>query len=359
MGQRLISADSHVRITEDWVRERLPATALEAYETAVRTLQSIELEQRGGTRQSLEDFGDLAPGAKDPGYWDPHARLTAMDRDGVYAEVLYSELSAFRQFHLAEDHWKEVARAFNDALDDFCAVDRNRLVASYQLPIIDIPHAVAEVHRLSALGARSVQLPNYPAELGFPPYHDALYDPLWSALSQTGITISQHLGIKNSLFDVYRADPTPYKVIFNSMPGMMIVENLSFWLMTGVLERFPDLRIVFVEPAFEIFVVWLRMLDKSWNRGRDRLYPGVTVPPSQTFHRQVSLTFIGGDAESLAQRHEVGVENIMWSTDFPHPASTWPNSSAVVEKLFGDVPDRERQLITAGNAARIYGLSAE
>jgi predicted TIM-barrel fold metal-dependent hydrolase len=85
----------------------------------------------------------------------------------------------------------------------------------------------------------------------------------------------------------------------------------------------------------------------------------VTAPPSETFRRQISLTFIGGDAESLAQRHEVGVENIMWSTDFPHPASTWPNSSTVVEKLFADVPAEERQLILAGNAARIYGLAAD
>ena len=75
-----------------------------------------------------------------------------MDKDGVFAEVLYSELSAFRQFHLAGDHWKEVARAFNDSLVDFCSVDPARLVASYQLPIIDIEHAVAEVERLADLG---------------------------------------------------------------------------------------------------------------------------------------------------------------------------------------------------------------
>jgi predicted TIM-barrel fold metal-dependent hydrolase len=357
MDRRLISADSHVRITEDWVKERLPSGALESYQTAVATLQALELEQRGGTRQNLEDFGDMAPGARDPGYWEPHARLAAMDRDGVWAEVLYSELSAFRQFHLAGDHWRQVARAFNDALDDFCAVDRNRLVASYQLPIIDIDHAASEVRRLAAIGARSVQLPNYPAELGFPPYHDRSYDPLWTALSDTGITISQHLGLKNSLFDIYRADPTPFKVIFNSMPGMMIVENLSFWLMTGVLERFPQLKVVFVEPSFDIFVVWLRMLDRSWGRGRDRLYPGVTKLPSDTFHRQISVTLIGGDRESLAKRHDIGIENIMWSTDFPHPASTWPNSAKVVEELFADIPPDERQLILAGNAARTYGLA--
>ena len=358
MEERLISADSHVRITADWVKERLPKGSLEAYEDAVKTLEALELEQRGGHRMSLEDFGDMAPGATDPGYWEPNARLAAMDKDGVYAEVLYSELSAFRQFHLAGDHWKTVARAFNDSLADFVAVNPDRLVASYQLPIIDIDHAVEEVHRLAALGARSVQLPNYPIELGFPPYHDAAYNPLWAALSETNLTISQHLGLKNTLFDIYRADPTPYKSIFTSMPGMMIVENLSFWLMTGVLERFPKLRVVFVEPSFEIFVLWLQMLDSSWRRGRDHQFPGVTNLPSETFHQQISLTLIGGDRQSLEQRYEVGVENIMWSTDFPHPASTWPNSAKVVAEKFADIPADERQLILAGNAARVYGLAS-
>jgi predicted TIM-barrel fold metal-dependent hydrolase len=358
MDTRLISADSHVRITEEWVKERLPTAALASYEEALRTLEEIELDQRGGHRQSLEDFGDLAPGARDPGYWDPHARLAAMDRDGVHAEVLYSELSAFRQFHLAGDHWKEVARAFNDALADFVAVDPGRLVASYQLPIIDIGHAVDEVRRLADLGARSVQLSNHPAELSFPAYHEPAYDPLWAALSDTGITISQHLGLKTSLFDVYRADPTPYKSIFTSLPGVMIVENLSFWLMTGLLERFPRLRVVFVEPAFDIFLLWLRTLDKQWRRGRERMFPGVTRPPSETFRAQVMLTLIGGDTHNLAQRHDVGVENIMWSTDFPHPASTWPHSAEVVEKVYADIPADERRLILGGNAARIYGLAA-
>jgi predicted TIM-barrel fold metal-dependent hydrolase len=356
--ERLISADSHVKITADWVKERLPKASLPAYEDAVRTLEAMELEQRGGSRMSLDDFGDMAPGASDPGYWEPHARLAAMDRDGVQAEVLYSELSAFRQFHLAGDHWKQVARAFNDALSDFAAVDPERLVVSYQLPIIDVAHAVEEVHRLAALGARSIQLPNYPDELGFGDYHEAKYDPLWAALSETSITISQHLGFKDTQFDIYRRDPTPFKSLFTPMPGLMIVENVSFWLMTGVLDRFPKLRIVFVEPGINWILQWVEMLDNQWKRGRDHMFPGVKRAPAEVFREQMFLTFIGADRVALGQRHDVGIENIMWSTDFPHPASTWPNSSKVVEELFVDVPAAERQLIVCGNAARVYGLAA-
>jgi predicted TIM-barrel fold metal-dependent hydrolase len=67
------------------------------------------------------------------------------------------------------------------------------------------------------------------------------------------------------------------------------------------------------------------------------------------------LTFVD-DARGLEHRHELGVERIMWSTDFPHPATSWPNSLAVVEKNFSGIPDEERDLIVAGNAARLYGI---
>jgi predicted TIM-barrel fold metal-dependent hydrolase len=67
------------------------------------------------------------------------------------------------------------------------------------------------------------------------------------------------------------------------------------------------------------------------------------------------LTFVD-DPRGLAHRHELGVDRIMWSTDFPHPATSWPNSQSVVEKNFAGIPEDERDLIVAGNAARLYGV---
>jgi predicted TIM-barrel fold metal-dependent hydrolase len=136
----------------------------------------------------------------------------------------------------------------------------------------------------------------------------------------------------------------------------MLVENISFWIMTGLLERFPALRIAFVEPGIEYVVMWLRRLDSQFKQGGERLFPGVKKLPSEYFREQMFLTFVGGDSEGLRLRHEVGVENILWSTDFPHPGSTWPHSRESVDRLFVDVPPDERQLIVAGNASRLYGL---
>jgi predicted TIM-barrel fold metal-dependent hydrolase len=79
------------------------------------------------------------------------------------------------------------------------------------------------------------------------------------------------------------------------------------------------------------------------------------LTPTEYFQRNMAVTFMD-DEFGLQQRDKIGVENILWSTDFPHPATTWPNSQAVVERQFADVSDADRELICAGNASRLYNL---
>ncbi len=279
-------------------------------------------------------------------------RKVRRPEDVVDAEVLYSEVSAFRAFGLVRGDWKPISRAFTDLLSDFAAHDPNRLAVSYQVPIIEIDYAVEEVLRLAALGARSVHLPNFPSEIGLPDYHDPRYDPLWGALQETGISISHHLGNRHWLYDIFRRDPTPQAAIFTSMPALALAEVIAWWILTGTLERFPGLQIVFVEPGLYWIPGFLAGLDR---KQRNYDLPGVRLKPSEYFHRNMACTFMD-DEVGLSLRHLVGIENILWSTDFPHPATTWPNSRDVVARQFAEVPDDERELITSGNSARIYRL---
>ena len=347
---RLISADSHVAISIATIREHVPASLREAFDDAITAQARIDAEHKGGRELSLDDWDMEA--MRDPGYHDPVARLAAMDRDGVEAEVLYSEVSAFRAYGLVQGDWRPISRAFTDLLSDFAAHAPNRLAVSYQVPIIDIPYAVSEVERLAGLGARSVHLPNWPSELGLPDYHESVYDPLWSVLQETGISISHHLGNRASLWDVFRRDPTKQAAIFTSLPALALSEVIAWWIMTGTLERFPGLQIVFVEPSLYWIPGFLAGLDRKI--GRYDL-PGLRLKPSEYFHRNMACTFMD-DEVGLSLRHLVGIENILWSTDFPHPATTWPNSREVVARQFADVPEDERELITSGNSARIYRL---
>lgn len=350
--ERLISVDDHVQIAPEAVKQNLPRTLHEEFDAAVAKMGADAAAQLGGKSFAVDTTWQHEA-ANRAGYRDAKARLVDMDRDGVEASVIYSELSAFRVFPRMREGRQAAARAFNEALDAFAETDRRRLMVAYQLTLDDVPAAVKEVHRLAALGARVIHLPNYPSELGLPDYHDRRYDPLWSAFSETGIPVHHHLGNSNAMWDLFRRDPTPQAGIYNAMNQMALGENIGFWILPGTLERFPDLKVVIVESGLGWVPFYLATLDRRARGPFD--FPELKELPSFYFHRQMYLTFFD-DELGLRLRHELGVENILWSSDYPHPDTTWPCSREVVERQFAGVPADERALILSGNARRLYGL---
>ena len=353
MTTRLISVDSHVKIEPGQIKANLASRYHSAWDEAIAALDAQHLEELGGVDPKVLAAGFSHEAFTNAGYYDPVERLKAMDRDHVDAEVLYSEVSVFRHYPHMGEGYREASEAFNRVLLDFASADPARLVPAYQVPLIDIDHSVQQVHALAAQGARAVHIPTFPAEVGLAEYHDERYDPVWSAISETGMSISQHLGLVQSLFELLRRDPTPQKAIFTSQPAMRLAETVGFWILPGVLARFPELKIVLVEPSLGWVPYYLDVLDSMAAGPYD--FPALDDKPSSYFHRQMYLTFVD-DPRGLEHRHELGVDRIMWSTDFPHPATSWPNSQAVVEKNFAGIPDDERELIVAGNAARVYGI---
>jgi predicted TIM-barrel fold metal-dependent hydrolase len=204
-----------------------------------------------------------------PGYSDPVERLRDMDDDGVDVEVLYSEVSAFRYIPDLATGASEATRAFNDVLAEFSSVDPYRLCVSYQIPIHNIEFAVAEVKRVAGLGGKSLQLPVFPAEFGLPDYYDDRYQPLFAAIQDTGLPICCHIGLNTMLEGLSLRDPTPQKAIMVSMTPLTTAEAFGMWIMGGVFERFPKLKLVFVEPG----LAWV-----AAHRGRHGPAPGVRVP---------------------------------------------------------------------------------
>jgi predicted TIM-barrel fold metal-dependent hydrolase len=353
MTTRLISVDSHVKILPDQIKANLASKYHQAWDDAVAAEHVQHVAELGGIDPTVLAAGFSHEAMTDPGYYDGDQRLKAMDRDSVQAELLYSEVSAFRHYPLMREGWREASDSFNRVMLDFASADPDRLMPAYQVPLIDIDFAVKQIQGLAAEGARAVHIPTFPSEVGLAEYHDERYDPVWSAISETGMSISQHLGLVASLFELLRRDPTPQKAIFTSQPALRLAETIAFWILPGVLERFPKLTIVLVEPSLGWVPFYLDLLDSMAEGPYD--FPALSDKPSSYFHRQMYLTFVD-DPRGLQQRHELGIDRIMWSTDFPHPATSWPNSQAVVENNFAGIPNEERDLIVAGNAARLYGL---
>jgi predicted TIM-barrel fold metal-dependent hydrolase len=304
MTTRLISVDSHVQIDPQQIKNNLASKYHTIWDEAIATEHARHMEELGGVDPRVLAAGFSHEAITNPGYHDPVQRLVAMDRDQVEAEVLYSEVSAFRHYGYMADGWREASEAFNRVLFDFASVDHSRLFPAYQVPLLDIDYAVAQVQGLAARGARAVHIPTFPSEVGLPEYHDERYAPLWAAISDADMSISQHLGLVQSLYELLRRDPTPQKAIFTSQPVFRLAETIGFWILTGVLARFPKLKIVLVEPSLGWVPFYLDQLDKMAAGAYD--FPGLDEKPSFYFRRQMYLTFMN-DPGGLSLRHQLGI----------------------------------------------------
>jgi predicted TIM-barrel fold metal-dependent hydrolase len=369
MPERLISADDHVDLRHDSVKANLAAefhgdydAAVAQFRASMQTMVSNETNQRWREQQGLtgpsdktmtSNRGHQAHGRL--GHTDAQARLADMDTDGVEASVTYCEVSAFRYLYLLKNGRKEATRAFNTTLNEFASPAPERLVINYQIPIHDIDAAVEEVKWAAATGCKSLQLPVFPAELGLPDYWDRRYDPLWAAIQDADLPICCHIGMNTSLENLARRDPTPQKGIFVPMVGLSAAEAMGMWLLTGVFERFNRLKVIFVEPGVGWVAWWLATVDDMAARqGYD--YPGLKKAPSEYFRQNVYLTFID-EPNVVRHAHDIlGIENIMWSSDYPHPVSSWPNSQRIAAEAVEGVSAAERELVLSGNAARVWNL---
>ena len=350
--ERIISSDSHIALKDKAVFSHLQ----KKHQDQILEARAAFMARMGG-KGGMPSQEHNWPAFGRDGEWDPQERLKDMDIDGVDAEVLYSAADAGASHNQFKDGGRlAVFQAYNDAALDFAAADPKRLLPVYIVPIVEVEEAVSEVKRLAEAGARALMIPPYPHDLGLKPYWDSSYDPLWATIEETGIAISQHVGANQYLFQLMAHDPTPAKGIFQSLPPIFMAEIIANWIVSGLLERFPGLKIVLVEAGLSWIPYYIERLDTMAHRhGWDNLNM-LAEKPSAYWHRSMAATF-EEDEFGIEIRHRLGVENLMWATDYPHPDSTWPESQKVIKTHFKNVPEDETRAIIGGNAARFYGLN--
>src|SRR3954447_3004849 len=352
--ERLISSDSHVTVTHDAVKSKLATKFHEDYDTAVAKMGGGGVAMRQMQNTMPKGFEGVRHAIGRQGNWDPVERLKDMDQDGVDVEVCYCEFSAFRYLYLIENGWREATQAFNDTLIDFASADPRRLVISYQIPIHDIDVAVEEVKRVAAAGGKSLQLPVHPPELGCPDYWERHWDPLWAAIEETNIPICLHIGL--APITVYEGEfPAHAQGVVQPLAAFWTSVQYGNFILGGVFERFPKLKVIFVEPGIGWVPWWVFQVDEMKN-ARNYPFPDIKESPSFYFKRNVGLTFIYEPFAVQNLRHLM-LDNIMWSTDYPHPACSWPDSRTLVEEQFAGVPADEREKILSGNAKRFWNLT--
>ena len=294
-----------------------------------------------------------------PGCFDPRARLADMDLGGIGASVCFPTMPRFcgQTFSEAEDRdlalW--CVQRWNDwVLDEWCGTDRARLLPLSIVPLWDPKLAAAEVRRMADRGAVTVAFSENPAALGLPSIHSGLWDPFIAACDETDTVVSMHIG-SSSKMPSTSADAPP--LVASSLTHLNAVGTMCDWILSGTFERFEHVRIALSEGQVGWMPFQLERLDQVW--AHNRAWGGVELPsPPSSYVAGRIYGCIFDDRHGLANRDVIGMEQIMFETDFPHADSTWPNCRDVAAALARDaaLDDREAHALVRGNAVECYRL---
>jgi predicted TIM-barrel fold metal-dependent hydrolase len=185
------------------------------------------------------------------------------------------------------------------------------------------------------------------------PYNRPDFDPLWTIASDAGMPLSLHTGTGA----LPQQERGPGGAVINyAKVGLLSAETLCYFSASGVLERFPDLRLVFVETGAGWYAYCCERMDEAFEEHEQWVNPKLAAPPSHYAKTQCYVT-LGADRAPLLTREITGVEPLLWASDYPHPEGTFPESQAVVERIFAGVPEDEMKAIVGGNAARLYKVA--
>jgi predicted TIM-barrel fold metal-dependent hydrolase len=288
-----------------------------------------------------------------PSCHDGAERLKVMDVDGVDAEILFPPQRAMLTLMKNKDTDAHLAgiRAYNRWLrDGFCAPDPNRLVGMFQIPNVGIATSVAEIERAKKEGYRGVAISAWPSGGDNLSRAD---DPFWAAAADLDMPVSIHLLLAAAQTKTVGSPEAAVAIGATAFSlTMPLITELIF---QGVFDHHPRLRMAAVETGVGWIPHFLEMTDDRYWRNRVWAKTNLEKVPSQYFHDHWLATFIV-DRNGITVRHQVGVDNMAWSTDFPHHGNDWPYSRRVIDGLMADVPEEERHKIVCANAGRFWGL---
>jgi predicted TIM-barrel fold metal-dependent hydrolase len=296
-----------------------------------------------------------------PEVYDPTSRLKALDCDRVDAEVLFPNGPGGTFFYDDAEFELACVRAYNDALAEF------RQTSERFLPLAAIPSMspieaiVAEVERAVAAGHCGINMLGDPSVSvkGQKNLADPFWHPLWESCQEMGIAVHLHAsaGLAGKLSlpqwkGYTNRQAHCVSTLRNFCTATQIVPYLIF---SGTLEKFPRLNWVFAETGAGWVSSVLEACDYEWER-RHLWTEGIVNRPSELFRRQIYIDF-WFETVGIQMRDYIGVDNILWESDFPHITSTYPNSWAAVEHSLAGVPIADREKMLFRNAARLYRLN--
>ena len=294
-----------------------------------------------------------------PGSYEPKARLEEMEYDMIQAQLLYPSVALSGARGYADDRDLQLAcvRAYNDWLhEEFCSVAPDRLIGLPIASATGVEDLILEWKRVADRGARGMILSSFPN--GGP---KALPEDerFWSEVQDWGYPVHLHFG----LFAPPAAAPPPGAPVPRRLPsngamarmGVRVYEPLTDMIYGGLFEQFPKLKVVAVETGIGWIPFYLETIDDNFLRHRWQSDAHLKMMPSEFFKRNIWATFVT-DPIGVDLRHKGNLDHIMWSTDYPHVQTDWPNSQRTLAAEFRNVPEDEKIKMVRDNAAKLYHL---
>ena len=330
----------------------------------------------GRTNENWEPFGVTVDDTA--GVGPPEQRLREQDMDNLLGEVLFPNMQVGPRLWSTiadQDLYRATVRAYNDWLgEEYCAVSRDRLIGLGVIPWTNVDDAIAELEHCAKLGLKGVNLGVFPSAKPFPTADD---DRFWAAAVDMNVPLTVHVGFDRlgpragqPTFEYPGVDPAilaklgPRKLVeWVALPFLGTAPSLSLaqLILSGVFDRFPRLKIFFAETRLGWVPFWMEESDYWYERHRhwaERLlnFKPLKRKPSEYVRSHIFFSVQHVERVAIELRHHMGVERIMFATDFPHIECDWPNTRPFAERLFADVPADEARKIAALNMLGFFKL---
>jgi predicted TIM-barrel fold metal-dependent hydrolase len=296
-----------------------------------------------------------------PGCYQPGPRLADMDLAGVDASACFP--NTFVRFcgqRFLFGHDKELAllcvRAYNDwIIDEWTYGSGGRLIPLGIVPLWDVVLATREVERMAARGMHAICFSELPCQLGLPSIHSGYWDPLFAACEANLTTVMMHIG--SSSTEPKPSDDSP-AVVTSSLMAVNSAMAMMDWLFSGLLIRFPGLKVGFGECQAGWIPYFLQRADEVWEARRSwgGIDPLLAEPPSSQVPGRVFYSTFG-DPVAFRNLDLVGPDSLMFEMDYPHNDTNWPNSREVAYRATVGLDKVSQTKVLRTNAQKLFNLA--
>lgn len=292
-----------------------------------------------------------------PGCYEPQSRLEDMDEDGVWAQLCFPNFARFGGHRFLEGKDRALSllcvQAYNDfVVDEWSAVDRERLIPLGIVPLWDPVLAAREVERIADKGMRAIAFSENPTILGLPSVYTRHWDPLWEAVSDVDLPVCIHIGSSSKHFTT--SEDQDFSAVM-TLVGLNSMAACADWMFSGILDRFPRLKVILSEGGAGWAPYIIERADRVFThtpahkRSTERL-------PSETFAEHIHVCMVT-ETFALHSLDWMPVDNVLWESDYPHADSLWPHSRKLFEAALVDTPEDIALKLAGDNLRRLLKIN--